>query len=81
MVPQLVSLDVSHCSVKRIAAKAFDDLTQLQKLDLSHNKLPEIRQKTVETIRGRKCLTLYFAWRRTYAKVFTTKRDQSRLPA
>jgi Leucine-rich repeat (LRR) protein len=52
MVPQLVALDLSDCGLRRLAAKAFAHLTQLQKLDLARNKLTEIRHKTVESIAG-----------------------------
>ena len=60
MVPQLVSLDLSHASIKRVAAKAFSHLGQLQKLTLKNNKLSELRQKTVETIKGNTSLELLF---------------------
>ena len=52
MVPELVSLDLSSCGLRRVAARAFSHLTTLQKLDLSGNRLAELRQKTVDTIRG-----------------------------
>ena len=52
MIPQLVDLDLSNCGIKRIAAKAFVDLEQLQKVKLNNNKLSELRQRTVDTIQG-----------------------------
>ena len=53
MIPQLVSLDLSHCGIKKVAAKAFAQLTSLEKLFLQHNHISELRQKTVESIQGR----------------------------
>ena len=52
MIPQLVSLDLSHCNIKRVAARAFAQLTSLEKLFLQHNQISELRQKTVESITG-----------------------------
>jgi Leucine-rich repeat (LRR) protein len=37
MVPQLVSLDLTNCNIKKIAAKAFAHLNNLEKLYLSNN--------------------------------------------
>ena len=54
MIPQLVSLDLSHCGIKKVAAKAFAQLTSLEKLFLQHNHISELRQKTVESIQGKK---------------------------
>ena len=52
MIPQLVSLDLSHCEIKRVAAKAFNQIEALEKLYLNSNQIKEIKQKTVDTIRG-----------------------------
>ena len=52
MIPQLVSLDLSHCNIKRVAARAFTQLTSLEKLFLQHNHIAELRQKTIESIKG-----------------------------
>ena len=52
MIPQLVSLDLSHCDIKRVAAKAFNQIEALEKLYLNSNQIKEIKQKTVDTIRG-----------------------------
>ena len=50
--PQMVSLDLSHCEIKRVAAKAFNHVQALEKLYLNNNQIKEIKQKTVETIKG-----------------------------
>ena len=56
MIPQLIMLDLSYCDIKRVAAKAFSQLEQLQKLNLAHNKLADLRQKTIESIEGKFCV-------------------------
>ena len=38
--------------IKRVAARAFAQLTSLEKLFLQHNQISELRQKTVESITG-----------------------------
>ena len=48
----MVSLDLSHCEIKRVAAKAFNHVQALEKLYLNNNQIKEIKQKTVETIKG-----------------------------
>ncbi len=53
MIPQLVSLDLSYCNIRRVAAKAFAQLGSLEKLFLQHNRITELRQKTVESITGK----------------------------
>ena len=53
MIPQLVSLDLSHCEIKRVAAKAFNQIEALEKLYINNNQIKEIKQKTVDTIRGK----------------------------
>ena len=52
MIGQLVTLDLSHCGIRRVAAKAFSNLAQLEKLQLNGNNLHEIRPKTIESLRG-----------------------------
>ena len=53
MVPELVSLDLSHCNIKRIAAKGFAQLNSLEKLYINHNEIRELKRATVETFRGK----------------------------
>ncbi len=38
MIPQLVSLDLTSCGLKKVAVKAFAQLTNLEKLYLSNNR-------------------------------------------
>ena len=38
MIPQLVSLDLTSCSIKKVAVKAFAQLNNLEKLYLSNNR-------------------------------------------
>lgn len=52
MIPQLVTLDLAHCGIRRVAAKAFSNLAQLEKLKLNGNNLREIRPKTIDSLRG-----------------------------
>ena len=52
MVPELVSLDLSHCNIKRIAAKGFAQLNSLEKLYINHNEIRELKRATVETFKG-----------------------------
>ena len=52
MVPELVSLDLSHCNIKRIAAKGFAQLNSLEKLYINHNEISELKRATVETFKG-----------------------------
>ena len=53
MVPELVSLDLSHCNIKRVAAKAFAQLNSLEKLFINHNEIKELKRATVDTFRGK----------------------------
>ena len=52
MVPDLVSLDLSHSNIKRVAAKAFSQLDSLEKLYINHNEIRELKRATVETFKG-----------------------------
>ena len=38
MIPQLVSLDLTSCSIKKVAVKAYAQLNNLEKLYLSNNR-------------------------------------------
>ena len=59
MVPDLVSLDLSHSNIKRVAAKAFSQLDSLEKLYINHNEIRELKRATVETFKGINMMDIY----------------------
>ena len=59
MVPDLVSLDLSHSNIKRVAAKAFSQLDSLEKLYINHNEIRELKRATVETFKGINMIDIY----------------------
>ena len=60
MVPDLVSLDLSHSNIKRVAAKAFSQLDSLEKLYINHNEIRELKRATVETFKGNIMMDIYY---------------------
>ena len=51
--------DVEGCQIKKISARAFQNIVELQRLHLHNNKLEEIRQKTVGSMEGLHSLSLH----------------------
>ena len=64
MVPDLVSLDLSHSNIKRVAAKAFSQLDSLEKLYINHNEIRELKRATVETFKGNNMMDIYLDFQR-----------------
>lgn len=62
MVPDLVSLDLSHSNIKRVAAKAFSQLDSLEKLYINHNEIRELKRATVETFKGNIMIDIYYIY-------------------
>ena len=65
MVPDLVSLDLSHSNIKRVAAKAFSQLDSLEKLYINHNEIRELKRATVETFKGNNMMDKYLDFQKT----------------
>ena len=52
MIPQLVSLDLTSCSIKKVAVKAFAQLNNLEKLYLSNNRWEQLTDPVRVFIEG-----------------------------
>ena len=73
MVPDLVSLDLSHSNIKRVAAKAFSQLDSLEKLYINHNEIRELKRATVETFKGNNMMDIYLDLQRKTPTSIETK--------
>ena len=50
---------VEGCQIKKISARAFHNIAELERLQLHNNKIEEVRQKTVESMEGLHSLSLH----------------------